>query len=129
VPPTEDCLFPAVVAILTPAFLPLTSDAVSARSAAIAAIGRTRATSKGNLLSIAQAIAFGIANLPMLIRSLKPGLGPDALLWLNRNASRLSRARDRHRRILSATQRPGTFLDQTPGRRAVARHSHQTMKH
>lgn len=98
--PTEDRLLQAVVTILAPVFLPLTTDAASATTAAADAIRRIRGTSQGDLLTLAQAIAFGVANIPLLVQSLKAGQDPDVLFWLNRNAADLSRARDRHRQIL-----------------------------
>lgn len=98
----EDRLLKAILTLLTPVFLPFASDIASAQDAALATIERMRLDPQADLLSIAQAIAFGVASIQTLVHALKPDLDPALLLRLTRCANSLSRIEARHRRIVNA---------------------------
>ena len=99
--PAEDHLLKTILTVLTSVFLPFAGDTASARDAALATVERMRLDPEADLLSIAQAIAFGVASMQTLVHALKPDIDPLLLLKLNRSAASLSRTEARHRRIVN----------------------------
>jgi hypothetical protein len=99
--PAEDHLLKTILTLLTSVFLPFAGDTASARDAALATVERMRLDPEADLLSIAQAIAFGVASMQTLVHALKPDIDPLLLLKLNRSAASLSRTEARHRRIVN----------------------------
>jgi hypothetical protein len=94
----DDPFLNAILVILTPIFLPFVDDPALARDAALVAIDRMRIDTQADLLTIAQAIAFGIGSVRMLTLSLTPDLDTVLLLRIGNAATNLSRIEARHRR-------------------------------
>jgi hypothetical protein len=105
--PTNTPLNPAevfmhlIITYLTPMFLATAGgDVQYARMAATEAVKAYKAREHGDLLYIAQIIAFGLAILDSLNRSMADNLSVTQVLRLRSNAASLSRAAERCNRVL-----------------------------
>ncbi|HEY4041721.1 MAG TPA: hypothetical protein VGM32_07725, partial [Rhodopila sp.] len=97
----NDVFMHLVVAYLAPIFLAATGgDIRFARIAAIQAVTAYAARNPADLLPIAQSIAFGLASLDSLNRSMADDLPVALVLRLRSNAASLSRASEQCRRAL-----------------------------
>ena len=102
--PIEDFLYPCIITLLTPLFLPITQDLEQARQAAIATIQSVQGKYDTDLINIAQIIAFGLCAINTLGRTMDENLDVKLLIRLNNSATALARCEDRNRRFL--TNRP-----------------------
>ncbi len=90
-----------IITYLTPMFLATAGgDVQYARMAATEAVKAYKAREHGDLLYIAQIIAFGLAILDSLNRSMADNLSVTQVLRLRSNAASLSRAAERCQRVL-----------------------------
>ena len=99
-PPAEFFMH-LIVSFLTPMFLATAGGNIThARAAAIATINAYALRDPDDLLAIAQTIAFGLATLDSLNRSMADDLPVTLVLRLRGNAASLARAAERTRRRL-----------------------------
>ena len=90
-----------IITYLTPMFLATAGgDVQYARMAATEAVKAYKAHEHVDLLYIAQIIAFGLAILDSLNRSMADNLSVTQVLRLRSNAASLSRAAERCQRVL-----------------------------
>jgi hypothetical protein len=101
-PPSEVFLH-FIVSFLAPMFLTTTGgDPATARLAAIQTVNAYGARTLADLLPIAQVIAFGLAVLDSLSRSMEESLPTTLVLRLRGNAASLNRGAEQCRRALHA---------------------------
>ena len=100
-PTATDCLLHLLLTLLTPMFLLGTEgDIRLARMTALGAINAYQARDNADLISIAQAVAFGLAALGSLSLSMADDLSLTMVLRLRGNANACERSAERHRRAL-----------------------------
>ncbi len=98
-----DIFLHLIVTFLTPLFLAAAGgDITYARMAALETVNTYAARHPTDLLPIAQVIAFGLATLNSLNRSMADTLSTNLVLRLRANAASLNRASEQCRRILRA---------------------------
>src|SRR5487761_2298798 len=109
-PRPSEIFLDMIIAFVAPMFLSATGgDIVCARMAAIETINAYRAETQADLIAIAQIIAFGLAALSSLSRSMAEDLPLPLVLRLRANATACNRAAEQHRRA----RNPATPVPQT----------------
>jgi hypothetical protein len=97
-----DILMALIVSFLVPMFLPVSGGNINyARMAAIETVNAYRIRNQGDLIAIAQIIAFGLAALGSLSLSMADDISLSMTLRLRGNANALNRAAEQNRRALS----------------------------
>jgi hypothetical protein len=105
-----------VVTSLAPAFLAATGGNMDeARAAVIATINAHNPRSQADLLPIAQIIAFGLAALDSISRSMAEDIPISLALRLRGNATSLNRAAEQCRRALREAPDPHAMAHAVPG--------------
>jgi hypothetical protein len=100
--PQPNIFLDLIVALLTPMFLAATGGNIPhARAAAIQAVNAYRAETHGDLLTVAQIIAFGLAALGSLSLAMADDLPIALTLRLRGNAVSANRAAEQCRRALA----------------------------
>jgi hypothetical protein len=101
----ENLLFILIVNLLAPMLLAAAmGDITLARAAAIETVNSDRARSQTDLLAIAQVVAFGLAALDSLSRSMGDDISITMALRLRGNANACNRASEQNRRALAKAQ-------------------------
>jgi hypothetical protein len=100
-----DCLINLIVILLTPMFLGVAGgDLAFARLAAIGTLDSYRAQTHADHITVAKIIAFGLAALDSICRSMEEDLTVSQILRLRGSANALDRAEHRNRLALRRSQ-------------------------
>ncbi|HET6306569.1 MAG TPA: hypothetical protein VFG12_05255 [Rhodopila sp.] len=96
-----------LVTLLAPIFLGVAEGNIDlARLAALETINDYRARNRIDLIAVAQVIAYGLATLASLSRSMEDDLSDSMTLRFRRNATACTRAAELNRRAIQSNQDP-----------------------
>jgi type IV secretory pathway VirB2 component (pilin) len=102
-----DLLLCLIVTCLAPMFLSVAGGNLDlARLAALETINSYRTRNHADLIAVAQIVAFGLAALFSLSRSMDDGISDNLALRLRGNANALNRSAEQTRRALAETAPP-----------------------